>query len=252
MKFINLASSSAGNCYYIELDRKGLPPVKLMLEAGLSYQEIVKKATRENIDLTILNAVLITHGHGDHCKGAKDLLRRNHQIYANSDVIGRINGKESNIFIKNEVRLIAADTKVMPIEVQHDAPDSLGFVIKTSEECILFVNDCKFFEVNLENIAFDYVFIESNYDGQVLHFAYEEAKKQNDISNIKRYERLFNSHMSLSHCIKHLQHLNLIKCKAIFLMHLSDRHANENKFKNEVKKITKVNCFVCKKNGGIL
>ena len=58
--------------------------------------------------------------------------------------------------------------------------------------------------------------------------------------------------MSLANCIKHLERLDLTKCKAIFLMHLSDRHAQQFKFKEEVQKATGVQTFVCKKAGGMI
>ena len=58
--------------------------------------------------------------------------------------------------------------------------------------------------------------------------------------------------MSLAHCRDHLKKLNLSQCKAIFLMHLSDRHANENKFKETIFEATGINTYVCKKNGGIV
>lgn len=252
MKFECLASSSAGNCYYVELDRENTTPVKLLLEVGLPYMEIVEKAEKQGIKISNVHAILATHGHMDHVRACKDMISRRRSLFANEDIIYKYGGPSSNILKHNELKMIAADTTVLPFTVEHDAPDSLGFVISTNLENILFVNDCKLFKADLSDISFDYVCIESNYDGQFMHFAYEEAKKNNDYPNIKRYERLFDSHMSLSHCIQHLKRLDLSKCRAIFLMHLSDRHANENKFKNEVKEATGINTFVCKKNGGIV
>ena len=252
MELTVLGSSSSGNCYCISLERNKLPPVTLMVEAGLPYQEIVKRSSHAGIDLNDIQAVLITHGHGDHCKSVHELHKRRKKIYANDDVIIKCGLDNDGILKNDEIRIIAASTYVLPFDVEHDAPGSLGFVIKTDRETILFVNDCKFFKKDLSIFKFDYIFIESNYDGQVLHFAYENAKENDDKQNIVRYERLFNSHMSLTNCIRHLKKMDLSKCKAIFLMHLSDRHANENKFKSEVKKATGVNTFVCKKNGGIL
>lgn len=252
MRFECLASSSAGNCFYIELAREGDTPVKLLLEVGLPYMEIVKKAQLQGIDIAKVNAFLVTHGHMDHAKACENLITRRRALYANENIISKFYGPMANVLRHDEAKAIASDTVVLPFGVEHDAPNSLDFVIQTSLEQILFVNDCKLFKADLSGFKFDYVCIEANYDGQVLHFAYEEAKKNNDNVNIARYERLFDSHMSLAHCIQHLNKLDLSECKAIFLMHLSDRHANENKFKAEVKKATSINTFVCKKNGGIL
>ena len=150
------------------------------------------------------------------------------------------------------IKTVAAETRVYPFSVEHDAEDSLGFVIYTDMEMILFVNDCKYFAEDLSKQKFDYIFIESNYDGQVIHFAYEAAKDQKNKNDIDRYERLLNSHMSIKHTCDHLKKLDLSNCKGIFLMHLSDRHANPNLFKQRVSKQFLKPCFVCRKSGGIL
>lgn len=249
MKFVNLASSSSGNCYYIELDRKDLPPVKLMLEVGLSYKDILRKCLENGIEFNSIDAFLITHNHKDHSRAAADLLCRNKDVFSGSGVLP---SGHKNMLKSGMNKVISINTYTYPFVVEHDALDSLGYVIQTDMEKILFVNDCKYFKASLSHIHFDYIFIESNYDGQAIHFAYDHAKREHNINDIKRYERLLNSHMSLANCVTHLKRLNLEDTKAIFLMHLSDRHANENIFKNRVAIDTKVKTFVCKKNGGIL
>ena len=225
MKFICLASSSAGNCYYVE--RVNLPPVKLMLEVGIPFKEIMYKGLNQGIKMSEIDAAVVTHGHGDHCCAAKDFVSHRIPFYANEDVLSKCGGNPKNRLVHNEMRYLAKDTLIIPLNVEHDAPNSLGFVICTDKETLLFVNDCKFFKADLS----DY---------------------KNDYQNIARYERLFDSHMSLAHCRDHLKKLNLSQCKAIFLMHLSDRHANENKFKETIFEATGINTYVCKKNGGIV
>ncbi|MEG0409304.1 MAG: hypothetical protein RR623_10570, partial [Bacilli bacterium] len=74
MRFINLASSSSGNCHYLELDRKDMPPVKLMIEVGLSYSDILSKCITNQINLNSIDAFLVTHGHGDHSRAVMDLI----------------------------------------------------------------------------------------------------------------------------------------------------------------------------------
>lgn len=249
MRFINLASSSSGNCHYIELDRKDLPPVKLMLEVGLSYSDILSKCITNQIDFNSIDAFLVTHGHGDHSRAVMDLIKRHKRVFANHELTlaNPLTTLESA-----KTSFIAVDTKVIPFDVEHDAPHSLGFVITTGLETILFVNDCKYFNADLSHIKFDFIFIESNYDGVKIHYAYEQAKDLNDKGNILRYERLINAHMSNSTCVKHLKKMDLSNCKGIFLMHLSDRHANEYQFKKNVMDATGVKCYCCKKNGGFI
>ena len=250
MKMICFGSSSAGNSYYIELQRKGAqPPVKLILEAGLPYKEISAKAAINQINLAEIDGVLVTHGHADHCRSVADFKRRGARVYANQYITA---GDPETTLKAGTTKVIALDTTVIPFEVEHDAEEPLGFVISTGVEKILFVNDSKFYKAKMDGLQFDYVMIEANYDGQVLHFALENAKAEHDAKNVYRYERIINSHMSLANCIKHLERLDLTKCKAIFLMHLSDRHAQQFKFKEEVQKATGVQTFVCKKAGGMI
>ena len=227
MKFICLASSSAGNCYYVEIERVNQPPLKLMLEVGIPFKEIMYKGLNQGIKMSEIDAAVVTHGHGDHCCAAKDFVSHRIPFYANEDVLSKCGGNPKNRLVHNEMRYLAKDTLIIPLNVEHDAPNSLGFVICTDKETLQFVNDCKFFKADLS----DY---------------------KNDYQNIARYERLFDSHMSLAHCRDHLKKLNLSQCKAIFLMHLSDRHANENKFKETIFEATGINTYVCKKNGGIV
>lgn len=248
MNFICLASSSAGNCYYIELERKDREPVKLLVEAGIKYREIVKKLAVEGKSLNDIDAVLITHGHNDHCVARNELIKHGKAIYSNS----LLASSDATILSHNTSKYVAADTLVTAFNVEHDAEDPLGYVIQTNLETILFVTDFKYFKANLSHIKFDYIFIEANYDGRVVYFARKNALDNNNKAELTRYERIIHSHMSISNCIKTLLKLNLTRCKAIILIHLSDRHANELLFKKQVKEVTKTQCFVCKKNGGII
>ena len=251
MRFVNFGSSSSGNCYYIELQRAdGMPPAKILLEAGISYKEVIKKAGMERVDLSGIDAILVTHEHQDHARAVKDFKKRGFKVYANE----RITEGDPTVTLRaGQAKVIAIDTTVTPVSVEHDAPESLGFIIRTARETVFFFNDCKYFSADLSSIPVDYVMIEANYDGQTVHFAYEQAKNDSNRSEMGRYQRIVNAHMSIAHCITHLQKMDLSQCKAIFLMHLSDRNSNAERFKYRVQQATGIqNTFVCRKNGGIL
>lgn len=248
MNAICLASSSAGNAYLLEIDRKDQEPVRLLVEAGITYQELNKKLALEGKNLNHIDAVLITHGHQDHCRSRKYLIKRGKRVYGNHSMAS----DEDYVLAHGQSKYVANNTLVTAISVEHDVEDPLAFVIQTDTTTVLFATDLKYFKSDLSNIKFDYIFLESNYDGQTIHFARKKAIEQGMKYDILRYDRIVNSHMSITNAVNTLKKMNLTRCKAIFLMHLSDRHANELLFKKRVQEELKTNCFVCKKNGGFV
>lgn len=248
MEFINLASSSSGNCYWIELERSSRPPVKIMIECGIPYKEIVRRCIKNGLDISELDCCLITHGHFDHAYSAKEMANRGFKVYGNKFV----SSSYRETMEDGNLKVVAAETYVVPFLVEHDAPESLGFVIYTDKEKILFIADCKYWKADLTSQRFDYVIIEANYEAKLLHFAKESAEANGDLGQAHTLKRVFDAHMSIEHCVKALNQMNLSKCKAIFLIHLSDRNARENVFKRMVTNQTGIKCFVAKKNGGFI
>lgn len=261
MKAECLASSSSGNCFILEFDIDG-EPVRIMVECGISIKDIYSKLNSRAIPISSIQACLITHAHGDHSKSASKIESLGMPIFASKGTLEQISCK-GNELILNKPNRVLKGLFVLPFEVEHDCKGSVGFVIKTKEECVIFVNDHKKWNENLSNFKPDYVFIECNYEHTMVYAQYWELKKMkrdgglSDATlrevNMKlaQHERNLNSHCSLNGTIKGLEKLNLKNCKAIFLMHLSDRYANEYKMKNEVQNRFHIRTFVCKKDGGI-
>lgn len=239
-----LASSSSGNCYYVKFENSA----SLLLDAGISVSDIKSKLFDRNLSLSKVDAVLITHDHKDHSKAAKQLATREHlKVFGNSLVCSK-----NELLEPLKSKWLTSKIQVIPFNVEHDAEDSLGYVIQAGNERLLFVNDCKYFKADIYSIPFDYVMIECNYSAKIVHTLHTQASKENDHLMIKRYERLLNSHMSDSNCLKILKKMDLSHCKAVFLMHLSDGHSNEFEFKNTFQKELKIPVYICKKNGGVL
>ena len=144
----------------------------------------------------------------------------------------------------------------MPFQVEHDIEGACGFIIKTKTECVLFVNDHKRWTADLRDFKPNYVFIECNYDHKVVYAQLNELRKLpnptvEEQQKMRQHERNLNSHCSLNGTLKGLRKLNLKNCSTIFLMHLSDRYANEYRMKIEVQKETGILTYACKKGGGI-
>ena len=166
MKAYCLASSSAGNCYILEFEINGVP-TRIMVECGIPLKEIYKRSSEYGIDLATIQCCLVTHAHGDHCKAARDMARLNIPVFAHSATLSllKIKGEE---MVDKQPRKVCEGIFAMSFPVEHDIEGAVGFVIKTSTECVMFINDHKRWVANLSNFKPTYIFIECNYDHKMV------------------------------------------------------------------------------------
>ena len=261
MKAYCLASSSAGNCFVLCFEIDGVSH-KIMIECGIPYRTILQKCNENGIALNEVEACLITHSHQDHCKSARELTRLNIPLFASKPTLEAISCKGNVIEPKQKFR-VANGLFGMCFKVEHDVEGSVGFVLKTATECVIFIIDHKRFTTNISHFKPDYVFIECNYDHHVVYPQYYELQKRKDELayedeerheinvKLKQMERNINSHASLNSTKKGLAKMDLSHCKGIFLTHLSDRYANEYRMKNEIQSLFRVKTYVCGKGGNI-
>lgn len=264
MKAICLASSSAGNCFIFDLEC-GTRTCRIMVECGIPAKKIIEGCNANGVQMQSIEACLITHAHGDHCQSARNVASWGIPVFASEDTLENekcLPDGNGHAMEPLKATKIADGVHVLPFPVEHDIEGAMGFVIKTARETILFINDCKRWTCDLSAFRFDYVFIECNYWQTTVYAQLGQLKREmavitdsgeikEHLSKIKQHERNINAHMSLAGCIRGLAKLNLSGCVAIFLMHLSDRFANEYEMKSGVEAATGVRTYVCKKKGGI-
>jgi len=222
-----------------------------MIEAGIPYKEILKKCNSIGFDFSTINDCLITHAHSDHSKSAIDVENHMIRIYTSRHTIEAC-GLNKALCIKSGDSFETSDKiKVTCFSVVHDCEGSLGFYIEKGEDSAIFINDCYKVDFSLMCFKPKLVLIECNHDDKTTHICYENALKEGDLFEIKRYERILKSHLGVYGCKKVLLHIDLTECKSIILLHLSDRNANEYKMKEEIQRFTDIRTYVAGKNGGI-
>jgi phosphoribosyl 1,2-cyclic phosphodiesterase len=145
MKFTVLGSGSTGNCILISTEK-----THVLVDAGLSAREILRRLAIVGVDPNDLNAVLITHEHSDHAGGLRVFLRsvkcpvyisretedayfatRKGVENGESESAKRqtaINGRSVPIESDSEFRI--GDIDFEPFSVPHDAVDNFGFVAR--------------------------------------------------------------------------------------------------------------------------
>lgn len=232
MEIIPIASSSNGNCYYIDDGSS-----RLLLECGIRLDKIAKAIP---CNLTELNGCLITHEHKDHSSSAEKLLRYCH-IFASKGTLDELcidSYKYKQHEIKHNQALKIGTFTVRVFDVQHDAKEPLGFLIYSSitKEKLLFATDT--FYIKPKFAGLDYIMIECNYAKDILD--------KND-TNKKVKNRLYSSHFELENVKDFLRANDLSKAKVIYLMHLSDGNSDEQRFKHEIMALTGVPVIVCQK-----
>jgi len=125
-----LASGSGGNCLYVAGGG-----TRLLVDAGLSRRETAARLAAIGVELGAVDAVLFTHDHEDHCRGAPQ-LRRRHALpfYANEgtsagvELVHRGMQAEWRIF-ETASTFAVGGLRVEAFSVPHDASDAVGFAI---------------------------------------------------------------------------------------------------------------------------
>lgn len=235
-KLINIGSSSEGNSFFIEIKLKEFEkPFGLLLDCGFKYEKIANALSNYGVGMQDVNAVLVTHKHGDHSKAVKEMVERGKRVFAPLTVFNFVGLKvEDRFVIKSLMRkTIASGLSVLPIPLDHQDSDgslceNYGYIIDIENEFrIIYITDTKYIAFNLRNYKADLIIVESNFDIRMLKIAIEDTKGYDG----KRFERNLESHFSVQHAAKWLSNLDLSKTKTIVLMHLSSNSKNAQPFK---------------------
>ncbi|MCP4669752.1 MAG: MBL fold metallo-hydrolase [Desulfobacula sp.] len=225
-----LASGSRGNSLFVSCD-----DFSILIDAGLSGIEIQRRLNAVDIEPESLKAILITHEHSDHIKGAGVLHRRyNIPVYITKRTwnacsnLGEI--KDLQFFECGKPFKIN-QIKIHPFSISHDAMDPVGLTLEYKTHKLGFATDLgiatTLVKDHLNNSTV--LYLESNHDPDMLiNGSYPWHLKQ----RIKgRTGHLSN--MDAKNLIAGLRTDNL---KHIILAHLSEENNCPKKAAAEVSK----------------
>ena len=228
MQFIPYASSSRGNFYQV-----AAAGTRLLLECGIPIWEIKRYL---NFDLSRIDGCLLTHAHKDHAKAAKEITALGIDLYCSAGTIKALGLSGHRVHpIKAMEQFSIGQWTILPFEIEHDAPEPLGFLIANQDSKLLFVTDTYFIRYRFSGLT--HIAVECNWDEQFLPPDFEFALKK----------RLLESHMSL-HTLKSFFAANDLKnVQEIHLLHLSDGNSCSEYFKTEIQALTGIPVYVAPK-----
>lgn len=128
IRFRSLGSGSTGNATLIE-GRGGITTTRVLLDCGFSLRELETRLLRVGLTAQDLDAVFITHEHGDHVGCALTLARRHGVPLWMSRGTWRAIGEPALPglihFARDGARLAVGDLELRPYTVPHDATEPL-------------------------------------------------------------------------------------------------------------------------------
>jgi phosphoribosyl 1,2-cyclic phosphodiesterase len=140
MRFRSLGSGSAGNATLVEA-RSGSATSRVLIDCGFSLRELDTRMARASLALADLDAVFVTHEHGDHI-GCAVTLARKHRVplymsrgtwYAigSPDFAGQSakDGGDLLRFARDSQTIDVGALELTPYTVPHDAHEPLQLTL---------------------------------------------------------------------------------------------------------------------------
>lgn len=220
-----LASSSAGNAYYIS---DGHTPV--LIECGIRFHDLQQ---RLDYQVSTLAACLLSHEHADHARSARDVLRAGVDLYATqgtSDALG-LDGHRLRPIRAREQAQIGTWT-VLPFETVHDAAEPVGFLLASQTGAkVLYLTDSAYCRYRFRGLT--HLLVEANWSRDILQRNVESGSLDPALAR-----RIMRNHMSLERLLEMLKANDLSQVREIHLLHLSDGNSDADLFRRRVMAAT--------------
>jgi len=158
MRFALFGSGSKGNCFLLQDEH-----TNILIDCGGTRKKILDGLKDAGIGVDDLDAVLITHSHTDHIAQLRLVSKR--PVYSACEL-----ADQKRTAIVPEVPFQIGHLTVHPIALSHDVPDTVGFVIESFHEKLVYITDTGYIRdacLPLMTNA-DYIILESNHDTEML------------------------------------------------------------------------------------
>lgn len=169
MKLLSLGSGSGGNATLLQSGT-----TTLLIDCGFSLKELELRLAQRDLEASCIDALLLTHEHGDHVKGAAVLSRR-YKIPVWTTA-GTSRGckwhQDSHIhhFHANGASFRIGEVDVTPFTVPHDASEPCQYVFQANRKRLGILTDtgCITTHIVSQLQGLDALVLEFNHDINML------------------------------------------------------------------------------------
>ncbi len=139
MRYASLGSGSAGNATLVS--HQG---TQLLVDCGFSLGETERRLENLRVAPEQLDAILVTHEHGDHVRGVGALARKYRiPIYLTrgTHAQAKLGALATPNFIDSHQRFAINDIEIEPVAVPHDAREPCQFIFRDGRASLGLLTD---------------------------------------------------------------------------------------------------------------
>ncbi|HSR49563.1 MAG TPA: MBL fold metallo-hydrolase [Acidobacteriota bacterium] len=169
MRVCVLGSGSSGNCTFVETRR-----TRVLIDNGFGPRSLKRRLQEAGLPLDRFDALLITHGHIDHWKGAESFVHTYQApVYTNlgtRNEVEALNQIDRWEEFRTGESFVVGDLEVDPFPVLHDAADPVGFRLRCGGVAGAVATDLGSLTDAVEErlSGCDWMVLESNHDEELL------------------------------------------------------------------------------------
>jgi phosphoribosyl 1,2-cyclic phosphodiesterase len=166
MRFGCLGSGSKGNAWLVQSG-----DTRILVDCGFGPREAGKRLTRLGVEASDLAAILVTHEHGDHGRGAAQLAARarcpvwlTHGTHAMLDALD--SAPQSARIIEGQQPFAIGALEITPYPVPHDAREPMQFTFSDGARRFGLLTDAGHVTPHMESVlsGCDALALECNHD----------------------------------------------------------------------------------------
>jgi phosphoribosyl 1,2-cyclic phosphodiesterase len=208
-----------------------------MIDCGFSMKETLKRLERLGKTVDSVDAILVTHEHGDHISGVERLARKySLPVWASHGTASFFKGEGFELNCLNSHASFEINGfQITPIAVPHDAKEPVQFVLSDGQRTLGILTDTgsitPFITESLSGC--DALLLESNHDEQLLQQGiYPQSLKQRVAGRL--------GHLSNRQAAACLEAMDCSRLQHLVAAHLSDENNHINLVSSALS--TALNC----------
>ncbi len=218
MRFLSLGSGSRGNATLVEAGG-----TRVLVDCGFAGREAERRLADVGVSAKDLDAILVTHEHGDHVRGVATLASRfDIEVWTTPGTWRQAGGTELP-----ELRLFSAhrggfrigDIRVIPFPVPHDAREPCQFLFECDGSRIGILTDAGHVTSHARDLLreCDALMLECNHDRTMLRNGPYPPPLQ------ARVGGMFG-HLSNDQAAALLDALPLVRLRHLLVAHVSEKN----------------------------